>query len=218
MASERDRPSEADMMAMAAILDSMPLPKTAPASAAARDFLDKHLPALRNQALSALISKGEYAPQLLGYMDDGSLGIIDVSRATGGSFGDARSKDAVAYVHRKSLLIPSVRASVFCVEAWSVSTKAKTPEEAETERAKWGKDLSKHPDRTETVMFNMLYKGVDDIGNERIMQLCAFFPVNKVMSKSGPVHKYTTLGEPTIVDPNDPGQSGAKSMQGRFIP
>jgi hypothetical protein len=189
-----------------AFLKGQPRPKPVVASDECRTYLTETvLPITERQALSELMRKNEMVPRLMGFMDDGSMGTIDVSKAMG-SFGDARTKQATAVIHQLSARIPGVRASVFCVEAWALREGA--------EGYKPGTSLADHPDRIEVIMTNMIYYVRLD---HTVMQLMAMREVIKVLghNTSPSAWQDTKLGKLTIIDPQD--RSDGKSMTGRFV-
>ena len=100
-------------------------PKPAPASDELKQWWDnKALPPLKAQALSELQRHDEFSPRLIGFMEGGDMGIIDVSEAVGGNWGDRQSKDATAFIHKIAALVPGTYASVFCSEAWSLKANS----------------------------------------------------------------------------------------------
>jgi hypothetical protein len=195
------------------LLKSLPRPKAVAASPECRAyFAETVLPLCERQALSELTRKNEAAPRLMGFMDDGSMGLIDVSKAMG-SFGDARTKQATAVIHKLAALLPGVRASVFCVEAWVLHQDLVKGANVE-ETVKKHSNIADHPDRTEAIMINMLYYIQPD---HTVMQLIGMLPILKVLGHnlSRDAWRSTKFGPVDITDPVD--ATGGKRMEGRFI-
>jgi len=169
------------------------------------------LPTLQAQALSELHRNDEMPPRIMGFMKDGSTGIVDVVKATGGNWGNIPSKDATAFVHKIAAMVPGTYASVFCVEAWALRASEKG--EFDRDREKYP-NLGDHPDRYEVVMFQMLHY---DVEANTMMQLATMIEVIKVLghNRSRQVWRDTKFGEVNTTDPlaGDAGQR----MTGRFI-
>lgn len=183
-----------------------------PCSPAMRAWWEtKALPTLRDTALSSLRRHGSYPPHLIGFMDDGNLGIQnlgDMFAKMGHQWGDAVSKDITAKVHQMSAGIPGTIASVFCSEVWTLA--ANNPENAKIVDTR--ASIADHPEREEALMFSMLHF---DWGRATMMQLTTMVPVLKVLGQnvSPEQWKHTTLGKESTIDPN----SGEGKMEGRFI-
>lgn len=191
-----------------AFLKSQPKPKPVVASDECRTYFNETvLPICERQALSELMRKNETVPRLMGFMDDGTMGMIDVGKAMG-SFGDARTKEATAVIHQLSARIPGVTASVFCVEAWTLREGLKPGVEMP-------KSLANHPDRSEAIMTNMIYYQKAD---HTVMQLMGLREVIKVLghNTSPSAWRDTKFGTLDIIDPNDTS-GGIKKMTGRFV-
>lgn len=187
-------------------LKGLPRPKPVIASAECRAyFTETVLPVCEPQALSELMRKNQANPRLMGFMDDGSMGLIDVGKAMGG-FGDARTKQATSAIQQLAAILPSVRASVFVSEVWTLRENAKEMEIP--------KNFADHPDRDEAVMVNMLYYVRPD---HTIMQLLGLLPTIKVLGQNTSPRAWrdTKFGPVKIIDPND--KSDGKSMRGHFI-
>ena len=72
-------------------------PEHAPASDAFKAwFADKAQQTILYQYLSELRRNDQAAPRILGFMEDGSMGTINLSDAFDGEWGDQRSKDMTA--------------------------------------------------------------------------------------------------------------------------
>jgi len=176
--------------------------KPVPASSAIRDWFDAvALPTLKAQALSELCRRDHFPPRLIGYMEDGGTVPVDVADAMGGTFGDARTKNAAAFVHKLTALLPGCKASVLCVETWALSATPAEPLDS----------IAKHPDREEAVMVNMLHH---DHKTGGLMQLVALLKVIKVLSANPTATTWagTKFGECSIVDP----MATAGRFSGRF--
>jgi len=189
------------------LFESEDAPKPVPASDAIRSYLnDKILPELKDQFLSELRRKNGFSPRLIGFMDDGSMGIIDVGKAMDVDWGGRGTKEATAAVHRIASILPGVRASVFCVEMWTLAKPLESHEEMP-------KDIADHPDRQEGVMFNLLHY---DRATNSMMQLMVIVEVIKVLGHnlSPDAWKHTEFGETKIIDTN---AEYARGTKGRFI-
>jgi hypothetical protein len=170
------------------------------------------LPHLKDHMLSQLHRNNEAAPVLVGFTATGDVGVIDVAKSTGGTFGSRASKDAVATVQRVSAMIPGTLASVFCCEAWALRGNSKGEMDRNIEKYP---NLGDHPDRFEVMMFNMLSYDWD---TNAMMQFQTTIEVIKVLGKnvSRKHWRDTKYGRTVTVDPRDPA-SGITS-KGRFIP
>lgn len=188
-------------------------PKPTTCSPEVREWWEKTaLQTLKRQALSELWRNDEYSPRIMGFMKDGTMGIVDITKALG-TFGDVRSKNATAFVHKIAALVPGTYASVFCTEAWALRGSG-GKENFDRQRDKYP-DLGDHPDRHEVLMFNMLHYDVD---TNAMMQLATMIEVIKVLgaNRSRKAWRDTNLGEDMTTDPLAPGPDGMK-MTGRFI-
>src|SRR5262245_33770380 len=83
------------------------------------------LPLLKDQMLSELRTYDGFPPKLVGFMKDGTIGVIDVSKATKGMWGNIASKNATAVTHEISARIPSTKGVAFCVETWKLGSNSK---------------------------------------------------------------------------------------------
>ena len=187
-------------------------PKAAPTTDDIKTWwVNEALPVLKTQALSELHRKDEFSPCLVGFMSNGELAVTDVAKATGGTFGSRSSKEATAFVHKISAMVPGTKASVFGSEVWSLRQKwdGKT---IDREYDKYP-SLADHPDRMECVMFQMLHY---DSASNTMMQLSTMFETIKVLGQ--PRHRGmwtgTTLAEE--FETTDP-HVGPIKMEGRFI-
>lgn len=172
----------------------------APASQEIRDYFESVLPTLTGHALSELCRTNASAPRLVGFMADGSMGIINIADALGG-FGDLRSKNVTAVTHKLGAITPGCKASVFCVETWIVESKL-------DDAAPDG--ISDHPDREDAMMFNLLHY---EPATGELMQLIALLKVLKVFSARPDRTTWagTTFGPCKIIDPM------VDRMTGRFV-
>jgi len=167
----------------------------------------KALPTLRAQALSELHRNDEFAPRIIGFMKDGDMGVVDVSKATGGHWGSTASKEATAFVHKLAALVPGTYASVFCSEAWALFANKS---EIDRQVDKYP-NMGDHPDRCEVVMFQMLHYEVEA---NTMMQQSTMIEVLKVLgaNRSQAMWQHTKLSDEVITtDPFD------GLMTGRFI-
>lgn len=188
-------------------------PKPAPCSPEIRAWwLDTGLPTIKAQALSELCRNDEFPPRLLGLMKGGTMGIVDISKATHGTWGNRASKDATAKVHQVAAMIPGTMASVFCVETWVL--KSKGPERELNRQMDKYPNLGDHPDREEAVMFNMLHYDAD---TNTMMQLTTHVMVIKVLgtNRSRRAWADTKWGAEETTDPHSP--DATMRMVGRFI-
>ena len=171
------------------------------------------LPLLRDQALSELRRHDEMPPRIFGFMNkDGTdMGIVDVAKATGGTWGTTRSKDATAFIFKIAALVPGTYASVFASEVWAVH--GQTHEELDRNREKYP-NLGDHPDSYEMVMFQMLHYEREA---NTIMQLSTMIEIEKVLGKRTRLSwQHTKLAdEVKTVDPLD--LKDGKTMSGRFV-
>jgi len=168
----------------------------------------KALPTLRSQALSELHRNDEFAPRIVGFMKGGDMGVVDVSKATGGNWGSTQSKDATAFIHKIAALVPGTYASVFCSEAWALRTKNKGVLDRNVEKYP---NLGDHPDRDEVMMFQMLHY---DRETNTMMQQSTMIEILKVLgaNRSRETWRHTKLSDDVqTTDPID------GSMTGRFV-
>jgi hypothetical protein len=186
-------------------------PKPAPASDELKQWWnDKALPPLKAQALSEFHRHDEFHPRLIGFMEGGDMGIIDVSEATGGNWGDAASKDATAFIHKIAALIPSTYASVFCSEAWAL--RAPSTGQLDRQRDKYP-NLGDHPDAYEVLMFQMLhYERKSNV----MMQLSTMTEILKVLGKPRTRSMWAGTKLSDEVSTTDP-LFGEGKMEGRFV-
>lgn len=186
-------------------------PKLVPCSQEVRDWWEKTaLPTLKAQALSELQRNDEFMPRLVGFMKDGTMGVVDVASATGGTFGSAASKDATAVIHKVAAMVGGTYASVFCVEAWALHSSGKDGLKREVDKYP---NLGDHPDRSEVVMFQMLHYEVE---NNTMMQLQTMVETIKVLgaNRSRAAWRATKFGQEEITDPLGGGEL---RLKGRFI-
>lgn len=187
-------------------------PVATPCSPEMREWWEKTaLPTLKAQALSELHRNDEFKPRIIGFKKNGMMGVVDVMQATRGMFGDVPSKNATAFVHKISAMVPGTYASVFCVEAWALRSNGK---ESLNRQADKYPNLGDHPDRYEVMMYHMLHYDVDA---NTMMQLSTMVEVIKVLGadRSRAAWRGTTFGEANITDPNDP--KDGVTMTGRFV-
>lgn len=174
---------------------ALPKPPLVKASDDCHRYLNETiLPKLKDQVLSELRRNNGIAPRLIGFMDDGSLGIVDLSKALPVPWGDARTKDTTAFVHQLAARVPGVTASVFCSETWLLRG---------IEPGQKPRDISDHPDREEAVMFNTLFFQREA---NTMMQLMAMVLVIKVLghNTSPKAWRDTQFGETAqTIDPGD---------------
>ncbi len=190
-------------------LKTLPKPQVAKCSPEIRTWFETQaLPTLKNHALSELHRKDACKPMLVSFRDSGGMAVVDVQEAMGGDWGDSESKDHTARVHQISAMVPSVKASVFCVEAWVVRNV--DPKELE-EHMKTG--IKDHPDRGEVIMFHMIHY---DHANNALMQLTTMIEVLKVFSADRDPETWsgTKFGTEEIVDPHGDDDL---AFRGRFI-
>ena len=189
------------------ILNTLPRPKPVPCSAAIRAWWESTaLPLLKDQALSELRRNDAYPPRLIGFMDDNSMGMIDVGKAFGAvPWGDGRSKDITARVHQLSARIPGVKAAVFCSEAWAATLKGRRREDLPDNLGDWH-----DPDRKEVMMWSMLHH---DWSDNTMMQLQTMVDVLRVLGtrRSRTTWAETKYGTATTDDPM------TVMTKGRFI-
>lgn len=187
-------------------------PKAAPASDEIKQWWnDKALPTLRAQALSELHRHDQFSPRLMGFMKGGGMGVIDVGKAVGGNWGSAHSKDATAFIHKLTALVPGTHASVFCSEAWALGAKSSGEMDRNSEKYP---NLGDHPDRYEVMMFQMLHYEVE---TNTMMQLSTMIEILKVLGL--PRHRGmwagTNLSDKIMT--TDPLFGEGGRMEGRFI-
>lgn len=205
---KREQQREKALAVLKSLMEHMKDVKAAPCSPEQKKWwLDTALPTLKDQALSELRRNDEFKPRLIGFMEGGTMGIIDVAKATGGAFGDSRSKDATAKVHQTSAMIPGTKASVFCTEVWMVHS------DSPIDRKKYP-NYGDHPDREEAMQFNMLHYDWD---TNTMMQLLTSVMVVKVLgvNRSPAVWRDTKYGREITLDPHNP-EEGHRQI-GRFI-
>ena len=204
--AERDKAA----MRMLEILRSLK-PKAAPASDEIKAWWDNTgLPTLKAQMLSELHRNDTIPPRLVGFMKNGDMGIIDISKATGGHWGSQRSKDATAFVHKVAALTPGTLASVFCSEAWSL--RAQTHEELDRNYEKYP-NLGDHPDRIEVLMFQMLHYEPE---TNSMMQLSTMIEILKVLGEPRRRSMWAGTKLADKADTTDP-LFGEGRMTGRFV-
>jgi len=188
-------------------------PTATPTSQEVHEWWDKTaLPLLRSQALSELHRNDEFLPRIIGFMKDGTMGVVNVSEATGGNWGNLASKDATAFIHKIAAMVPGTMASVFCVEAWSLRANAK--DELDRQSDKYP-NLGDHPDRSEVVMFQMMHYDPD---SNTMMQLVTMIEVLKVLGakRSRAMWQHTKLADEVVTTDPHSGKDGY-TMTGRFI-
>ena len=199
-------------------LNGMPKPKPVAMSDTVRSFFfETVLPGLKDNALSELWRTDQVTPRLISYMDDTTIGVINLPNAIGGEWGDARSKDATARVHRFSARVPGVMYTTFVSEVWFLSREDKAlPPKEELER-EYKKGIADHPDRREGVLFNTLHF---ERSTGELMQLLHNIEVIKVLGvhRSRKVWRDTKWGDITMtIDPMAATESGPDRVLGRFI-
>lgn len=190
-------------------LKSLPRPTAVKCSDEIRRWFEiTALPILKDQALSELRRKNGCPPRLVSFRDTGGVAVIDLNEVCGGNWGAADTKDRTAHIHLVGAMVPTVKASVFCVEAWSL----KHVDRAEMEKHRHT-GISHHPDRGEAMMFTMIHY---DQPNNAIMQLTAMVDVIKVLGQNTSPEAWadTKYGEATVSDP-----MGDDDMRytGRFV-
>jgi hypothetical protein len=213
MAKKPDLTKE-EQDALIKYLKALPKPKPAPMRPYVREYFETvALPLLKTQALSELQRTDEIAPRLISFMDDNSIGIVDVSTVTGGTFGDWRSKEATARVHRFSTMVPSVRLSIFVSEVWMLNREGKQITPEVLEEATKGGSIADHPDRAEGVMFNVLHY---DRRTGELMQLMYTIEVLKVLGAKRTREAWRGTQWGTNVMVIDPMAGGEPKVLGRF--
>lgn len=194
-------------------LNGMPKPKPVAMSKPVRDFFfETVLPALKDNALSELWRTDQLTPRLISYMDDTSIGVINLPNAIGSEWGDARTKDATARVHRFSARVPGVRYSTFVSEVWFLSRQGE-----DAKNVDFKKGIADHPDRREGVVFNTLHF---ERSTGELMQLLHNIEVIKVLGahRSRKVWRDTKWGDVTMsIDPMAAEHGGPDRVLGRFI-
>lgn len=209
------KPTKEDEKWMDDFLANLPKPEFAPCSQEVRDwFVNQKLPVLKDQALSELRRNGEFRPVLIGFMANGSMGVVDIAEATHGLFGHAATKDAVAMVHRIGAMAPGTYASVFCCESW-ILTRQKGDTGFE-EALKGKQSIHNHPDREEAMMFNMLHYEWE---TNRMMQLSVMNKLIKVLGanpspaawRDTKYDEFELITDPMVRTKDGPG------MLGRFV-
>src|SRR5882672_1739650 len=172
----------------------------------------KALPLLRTQALSELHRNDEFKPRIVGFMKDGTMGVVDVSSATGGEWGSVASKEATAFIHKIAALVPGTYASVFCSEAWALRANSKG--ELNRQNDKYP-NMGDHPDRDEVMMFQMLHY---EIEANTMMQQSTMIEILKVLgaNRSRETWRHTKLSDDVKTSDPHSGKEGYR-MTGRFI-
>lgn len=207
-----DRMSAAEQREIVDYLNKLPEPVPTKATPEFRKYFDDTVvPVLKDQALSELRRTDQFDPRLISFMDDGSMGIIDIGAAMGGNFGSAQSKEITARIHQFSAKVPGVNVVVFCCETWMLHSSVDKPIPEEVMQ----KSIANHPDRKEAMMFNALHF---DPKTGAMYQLIAMFEVLKVLGadRSFKAWQGTVYGDTTIVtDPMD--EDVRPAMKGRFI-
>lgn len=207
-----DRMSAAEQKQIREYLSRLPKPVPTKATPEFRKYFDETVvPVLKDQALSELRRTDQFSPRLISFMDDGSMGIVDIGAAMGGNFGSAQSKEITARVHQFSAKVPGVNVVVFCCETWMLHSTKEQPIPEEVMK----KSIADHPDRKEAVMFNALHF---DPKTGAMYQLIAMFEVLKVLGadRSFMAWQGTVYADATMV--SDPmGEPGQPAMKGRFI-
>lgn len=192
------------------ILKNAPKPKLVKANSSCTSYFhSKVLPYAHDHVLSELRRHNGTPPRLLGFMDDGSVGIVNIQDAIQSIMTefDARAKDGVALIHKLGALIPGVLASVFMSEAWTLPETYKGQREGI-------RNLADHPDREECVVINMLYYHRSD---HTMMQLMGLLPIIKVLGvdTSPKAWRETVFGKLRLIDPGD--REGGREASGRFV-
>ena len=191
-------------------------PVAAPCSPEVRTWWETTaLSLLRDQALSELRRHDEMPPRIFGFMNkDGSdMAIVNVADAMGGNWGSQKSKDATAFIHKITALLPGTYASVFASEVWAVH--GQTREELDRNHEKYP-NLGDHPDRYEMVMFHMLHY---EWGTNQMMQLSTMIEIEKVLgNRSRLAWQHTKLSDKVKTgDPLFPKGDSEMRMTGRFV-
>lgn len=189
-------------------LHSLPKPKPTRCSPEIRQWYVEHcLPTLKAQALSELQRNDGVSPKLVLFRDNGGMAVVDVAKLYK-NWGDNESKNRTAHAHQLGALMPSVKASVFAVEAWCLRG---APSKEMTEAMRHG--LKDHPDRTEVLIFQMIHL---DQPTNTVMQLSSMVEIIKVFSanRDAETSAGTKLGDETISDPMGEDEL---VMKGRFI-
>jgi hypothetical protein len=188
-------------------------PVPSPCAPEVREWWDKTaLPLLRDQSLSELRRNDDYPPRIMGFMEGGGMGVVNVSEAMGGEWGSVLSKDITAHIHRIAAVVPGTYASVFCSEAWGL--RANKAGEFERQREKYP-SLGDHPDAYEMVVFQMLHYERE---TNRMMQLSTMIEILKVFAARRTPHTWLHTKLADKVDTTDPlDTSKGATMTGRFV-
>lgn len=165
-------------------------------------------PTVLDQYLSELRRYDQAEPRILGFMENGSMGVVKLNDIFDGKWGDAPSKDATAAVHAVSARAPGTLCACFVSETWMV--RPKSAEEME----KWrGKSYATHPDREEAITISSLKYNWD---TNHMMQLMTIAEVIKVFAnpRTPRTWRETKYGEIKVIDP----RGGGDRFEGRFVP
>lgn len=155
-----------------------------------RKWFERILPQLIERSQAVVSSGEEHLPMMLlfGYRADHvvAVGIPD--------FGSIESKDIVANLQKALAAdVAHVAAVVFLSEVWTVESHSKD-ELNDYTKGRGEEGISKHPRRTESMMFNAIH------GQEQLMAMCPISP------------KSRKLGPPKIMD----NMAKGASMSGRM--
>jgi len=145
-------------------------------------------------------------------VEPGTMGVVDVSSATGGEWGSVASKEATAFIHKIAALVPGTYASVFCSEAWALRANSKG--ELNRQNDKYP-NMGDHPDRDEVMMFQMLHY---EIEANTMMQQSTMIEILKVLgaNRSRETWRHTKLSDDVKTSDPHSGKEGYR-MTGRFI-
>ena len=193
---------------LAAILKHIK-PEHAPADDAFKDWFAKTAqPTILDQCLSELRRHDGFPPRIIGFMEGGTTGVVNVADPFKGNWGNNLSKDITAYVHEMSARVPGTLAACFISETWIL--RDLSAEEYEPWR---GKSFKDHPDRAEGVSISALRYNWD---TNLLMQLFVTVEVLKVFAHPRLPRHYmeTKYGEIKVIDP----VGGKDVFKGRFIP
>ena len=176
-------------------------------------FAEKCQPVVLDQCLSELRRNDMVPPRIMGFMDDGTMGIVNLLD-TFPTWGDAFTKNVTAKVHVMSARTPGATCSCFISETWVVKVKKEDVKDIEEA---WDKhkdqNLEDHPERAESVTISALKYSWE---TNHMMQLFVVAEVLKVFGERTPTAVAgTQLGEIIVVDPL---MQGRHIFKGRFIP